>query len=237
MNTRCKLCVLMWLAACAISTSSADDLASLTTTLPELAAPPQGKAQWIARSMRLNGLPMTLKAFESRLSPDAVLSHYESLLKSASAYEARRMTHVPWQILMLKSHRHLISIHARAANHGSEGTILVSPALEPASLHIQTKFPTPPSAHVASLQQYDDEGLKSEHISLSSARAPFIELKAFSELLIRDGWSVTDTRPAHDARRGFVLEAQRRAEHAQLVIIPDAAQPATTAIVIAWSKR
>jgi hypothetical protein len=46
--------------------------------LPDLAAPPQGTAQWIARNMRMNGLPMSLKAFESRLAPDAVLAYYES---------------------------------------------------------------------------------------------------------------------------------------------------------------
>ena len=84
--------------------AAAGSLARATEALPELGAPPQGSAQWIARSMRMNGLPMTLKAFESRLTPDAVLSHYEgSLLKSTGAHEARRLVNPPWQVLMLKS--------------------------------------------------------------------------------------------------------------------------------------
>lgn len=215
----------------------ADNLARATAALPELASPPQGEAQWIARSMRMNGLPMTLKAFESRLSPDAVLSHYESLLRSAGTHEARRLVNSPWQVLMLKSREDFITVHARAVSHGSEGTILVSPAIEPATLRLQTDFPRPRTARIANLQQYDDAGMESEHISLSSARSPFTELQAFSQLLISDGWTVIDTRPAHEVARGYVMEAQRQAEHALLVIGPDATRPATTAIVIAWKKQ
>jgi hypothetical protein len=204
--------------------------------LPDLAAPPQGAVQWIARSMRMNGLPMSLKAFESRLSPDAVLANYESQLQSLGSYEVRRSANPPWRVLMLKSHEHFITVHARPASSGSEGTILVSPALDPAALKLQTEFPRPPTARIVNLQQYDDAGMQSEHISLSSERAPFTEAQAFSQLLITNGWNIVDTRPTHESHRGFVLEAQRQAEQALLVILPDAARPATTAIVITWKK-
>lgn len=184
----------------------------------------------------MNGLPMTLKAFESRLSPEAVLAHYESQLKSSGSHETRRQLKSPWQVLMFRSHDHFITVHARAANVGSEGTILVSPALDPALFRVRTEFPRPPTARIVNLQQYDDAGMQSEHISLSSDRAPFVEAQAFSQLLIREGWTMTDTRPTHETHRGFVLEAQREAEHAMLVILPDAAHPAGTAIVITWKK-
>lgn len=204
--------------------------------LPELAAPPQGSAQWLARSMRMNGLPMTLKAFESRLSPDAVLTHYESELRSSGSHESRRLMKAPWHVLMLRSRDHFITVHARAVSGGSEGTILVSPALEPARLRLSSDFPRPPSTHIVNLQQYDDAGMQSEHISLSSDRSPFVEAQAFSQLLIRDGWTMIDTRPTHETHRGFVLEAQRDAEQALLVVIPDATHPASTAIVVTWKK-
>src|SRR5687767_7236599 len=87
--------------------------------LPDLAAPPQGSTQWIARSMRMNGLPMSLKAFESRLSPDAVFAHYESALRSSGSHDVRRSVNSPWQVWMLKSQHHLITVHARPAASGS----------------------------------------------------------------------------------------------------------------------
>lgn len=204
--------------------------------LPDLAAPPHGSAQWIARSMRMNGLPMTLKAFESRLSPDAVLAHYESELKTSGSHDVRRGVNSPWQVLMVRSHDHFITVHARSNSSGSEGTILVSPALDPMALKLQTDFPRPSTTHIVNLQQYDDAGMRSEHISLSSERAPLTEAQAFSQLLITSGWSIIDTRPTLESYRGFVLEAQRQAEHAVLVIMPDAARPATTAIVVTWKK-
>ncbi|HEY0684432.1 MAG TPA: hypothetical protein VGD45_19000 [Steroidobacter sp.] len=179
---------------------------------------------------------MKLKAFESRLSPDAVLSHYESSLKTSSSHEARRHTRSPWQVLTVTSRDHLITVHARAVSAGSEGTILVSPALDSAPLHLSTNFPHPPTTRIANLQQYDDAGMASEHIGLSSDRSPLVEAQAFSQLLIRDGWTMIETRPTQETHRGFVLEAQREAEQALLVIIPDAARPSNTAIVITWKK-
>lgn len=228
--------VLMMVVALWSLPASSERLPRTTSALPELSAPPQGTAQWIARSMRLNGLPMTLKAFESRLSPDGVLAYYESKLKSSSGHETRRLMRSPWQVLMFRSQDHFITVHARPTFGGSEGTILVSPALDPAVLRTRTDFPRPPTAHIVNLQQYNDAGMQSEHIALSSARAPFVEAQAFSQLLIREGWTLISTRPTHETHRGFVLEAQRDAEHALLVIIPDTVRPSSTAIVVTWKK-
>ncbi|WP_129781294.1 hypothetical protein [Peristeroidobacter soli] len=216
--------------------ANAERLARTTAHLPDLAAPPNGSAQWIARSMRMNGLPMTLKAFESRLSPDAVLNHYESQLKSLGSHDVRRSMNSPWRVLMFKSHDHFVTVHARPVAAGSEGTILVSPALGPDALRLHTEFPRPPGARIVNLQQYDDAGIQSEHISLSSDRTPFAEAQAFSQLLITSGWNIIDTRPTQQVHRGFVLEAQRQSEQALLVILPDAARPANTAVVITWKK-
>lgn len=232
---RDSIVTLATLAAFALP-AQAGSLTRATDALPDLSAPPQGSTQWIAKSMRMNGLPMTLKVFQSRLAPDAVLAHYETFLRTSGTHESRRLAKAPWQVLMLKSDDHFITIHARTVAHGSEGTILVSPALAPSSLRMRTEFPRPSSTRIVNLQQYDDDGVQSEHISLSSNRAPFAELQDFSQLLMSEGWSVLDTRPTQEVRRGFVLEVQRQAEHAQLVIIPNAAQPTTTAIAITWKK-
>ncbi|MET0534155.1 MAG: hypothetical protein ABW171_08010 [Steroidobacter sp.] len=224
------------LLATLVTSAHASSWARLAAALPDLGAPPQGTTQWVARSMRMNGLPMTLKVFESRLTPDAVLSHYESLLQTSGAHESRRTTNTPWQVLMLRSKNNFITVHARSVSHGSEGTILVSPTLDPSLLRMRTEFPRPASTRVVSLQEYDDEGAQSEHISLASNRSSFTELHDFSQLLIREGWSVVDTKPTESVQRGYILEVQRQAEHAQLLIVPNAAQPATTAIAITWKK-
>src|ERR1044072_246769 len=92
-------------------------LSRATEALPSLGAPPQGSAQWVAKSMRMNGLPMTIQVFESRLTPDAVLAHYESFVKASGIHESRRSSNAPWLVLMLRSPDHFITIHARSVAH------------------------------------------------------------------------------------------------------------------------
>lgn len=214
----------------------AGDLAKATAGLPEIDAPPQGETQWIAKSMRMNGLPMTLKSFHSRLSADSVLHHYEAWSRRYGGSESARSRYGEWHMLAIRSARHYISIQARSTVDGSHGTIAVSRNLQRARVTLDTQFPIPPHARIVNLQQYDDFGMESEHISLSSARAPHLEAFAFSRLLAREGWQLVRKQPAHEIRRGHVIEAQKGAQHARLTIMPDQSSSAMTAVLIVWKK-
>lgn len=227
---------LLLLTALIASPSVAGSLARSTAKLPELDAPPQGEAQWVARSMRLNGLPMTLKAFQSRLSSDAVLHHYESWSRGVPRAQTRRSNNPPWQVLAIQSQCCYITIQARATLNGSEGTLAVSAALDRAELKTQTAFPRPSSASIVNLQQYEDAGVESEHISLSSTRSVTTEASAFSQALTRAGWRIIRNHRSSHTPRGHVLEAQKGAQHALLTILPDQVRPTGTAIVVVWRK-
>jgi hypothetical protein len=204
--------------------------------LPDIAAPPQGEATWIAQRMRLNGLPMSLKSFRSHLQSDAVFQHYEAWARGRGTWEVRRSQQPGWQILSLKSRQYFITIQARETSAGAEGTITVSTPPSEARTSIDTEFPTPRSALIVNLQQYDDVGLASEHISLTSSRSVHIEAQAFAQLLERAGWQIVRDQRSVEVKRGHVLEAQRGAEHALLTLLPDHHHPAKTAIIIVWRK-
>jgi hypothetical protein len=216
--------------------SQAGPLASITAALPQVEAPPQGRAQWVAPSMRLNGLPMTLQVFESRLDPQALIYHYESWARARQGSETRRSTNAPWQVLTIRTPRHQITIQASESPGGSQGTIAVSPRLETGRWQLETKFPLPSGTAIVNLQQYDDSGIESEHLGLASQRSVLLEVMRFSQLLQREGWQLIADRPATDSARGRVVEAQRGAEHAVLTFLPDRTKPSATAIVIAWKK-
>lgn len=216
--------------------AQAGALAQLTSSYPELDAPPQGTAQWIAKSMRLNGLPMTLKSFDSRLNADAVLRHYEAWARGRHAHESTRSRHGEWQVLALKSERYFITIQARPTREGSHGTITVSPRIEGARLRMATTFPIPASMQIVNVQQYDDLGIESEHISLSSARAAGLEARAFAHLLVQDGWQLLREQPAREITRGHVLEAQKGAQHAAVTIMPDQQASARSVAIVMWKK-
>jgi hypothetical protein len=215
---------------------NAGSLSKLTAQLPDLPAPPQGSTHWIAPSMRMNGLAMTLKTFESRLSPDDVLHFYETTVQRRGHSELRRSNRASRRVLSIRGRSHLITIEAEADVRGSTGTIAVSGVPENSSFTATSRFPRPTTARLLNLQEYEDEGIESEHLSLSSARSIAIESAAFADALTRAGWQIVRQQPMQTSSRGMVIEAQRGAELALLTLQPDRAQPAATAIVIVWRK-
>lgn len=216
--------------------AGAGALSRLTADLPDLPAPPQGSVHWVAPAMRMNGLPMTLKTFESRLAPDDVIQFYEGLAHRWGRSEFRRSRQGTRQRLSIRARDHLISIEATATVSGSTGTLVVSALPERVSATAVSRFPRSASAQLVSLQEYEDDGISAEHLSLSSARSIVVEAAAFSDALTREGWQILRQQPMQTAARGLVIEAQRGAELALITLQPDRSRSAGTAIVIVWRK-
>jgi hypothetical protein len=209
-----------------------------TARLPDVPPPPQTRMEWIARSMRMNGLPMALRSFDSSLSVSEVLAHYARWWTSAVAdpqRETQQLQIGSWQVLALTSPQVHITVRAQSAGSGATGTIAVSsnPALVQPSL--VTSFPYPREARVVSLQQYEDPGSSAESIAFSSGRAVEIAARDFTRALARQGWNVYRDRPATSTPVGRVLEAQKGAELAQLTFAPG--DHSSSRIVVVWRKE
>lgn len=224
-------CVLMWIA----DVCHAGALQRQTSELLDVGAPPNGTALWIARAMRLNGVPMTMKAFSSPANSDEVLHFYERQLRNGSDTKTRLGYEGSERVLAVMATGHYVTIRARNTTHGCEGTIAVSPPLATLKPHKHTTFPRPPTARVVSLQEYEDEGIEAEHISLTSERAPEHEGRAFATQLTRRGWQLLRSEPALDRHGGYVVEAQKATQLAQINLRRDDRSRDTT-IVIVWRK-
>jgi hypothetical protein len=216
--------------------AQAGELARETAVFPEVPPPPAGSAQWIARSMRMNGLAMTLQAFQSRLPADAVLSHYESWSRTRGHGESRRSRSAQRQQLSLDLAPYLVTIEAQALAGRTVGTILVSKGPKSTPPRTATAFPRPGSTRVVNLQQFEDDGVEAEHISLISQRAPHVEAQAFARVLEREDWVLIREQPMQQLIRGRVLEAQKGAQLASITIFPDQSSSTTTAVLIVWKK-
>lgn len=228
--------IFVLLGILAASTANAGALERSTSGLPDLGPPPQGHARWVARSMRHNGLPMTLKAFHSRLSADEVLQHYATRFGNGAARESVRSRQGEWQVLAIRNVRYFVTIQARDSAPGSVGTIAVTPDPANATVSLATRFPLPRSMRIVNLQQYEDEGERSEHISLLSSKAPHLEASNCARLLSREGWQLVRDAPAATIERGYVIEAQKGAEQARVTLMPDRSGSGVTAIIIVWRK-
>jgi hypothetical protein len=213
---------------------SAGELMRETRELPDIGAPPGGQAFWIARAMRLNGLPMTIKSFASPANAAEVLSYYERRLRTGDHVESKRTVDENWQALAIRSPGYYVTIRAHDTRRGAEGTIAVSPALAHVSASTRTKFPHPATARVVNLQQYDDDGVEAEHISLVSVRSVAIEAHEFAAQLAREDWQILRSEVTTD-RRGHVIEAQKAASLAfiNLQRLPPGGD---TSIMVVWKK-
>jgi hypothetical protein len=185
--------------------------------------------------MRLNGLPMTIKGFQSQLQADDVLAFYEKH-SGIDSGDQRRLTSGEWRMLNIRTSHHLITVQARATIGGSEGTITVSTAPDRAKPTMATTFPLPKTSRLLSRQEYDDAGIESEHLSLSAVRSAAVEAKAFVEELERAGWQITRKQALRATPSGVVIEAQRGTQQARLVLQPDRSEPAKTAVIVLWRK-
>jgi hypothetical protein len=215
--------------------ASAGNLLRETQKLPDVAAPPGGHAFWIARAMRLNGVPMTIKSFASRSNADEVLHHYERQLRTSSSLKTKRAQEGKWRVLSVAGPSYFITIRARNTARGAEGTIAVSPALAGVSASTRTNFPHPPSMRVVNLQQYDDEGLEAEHISLISTRSVMIEAREFASLLTQHGWQLLRSEGTADRRGGHIIEAQKAAALA-FINLQRLQRGGETSIMVVWRK-
>jgi hypothetical protein len=221
----------------ACSCAHAGAVARLAAALPDIGPPPQGEVRWIARSMRMNGMPMTLKVIQTRLSPTELFSFYEASMRGQADTELRRSTMGEWQLLSIKSADHYATIQVRPVIAGSEGTIAVTASPEQATQKLSSEFPRPLTTRIVGLQEYDDAGIESEHISFSSRRTVTMEARAFQQELERQGWQITKQQATRSlVGRGVVIEAQHGAQQALLTLLPDAMHPSTTAIVVVWRK-
>ncbi|MET0534239.1 MAG: hypothetical protein ABW171_08445 [Steroidobacter sp.] len=214
--------------------TQAGELASLTSRFPEPAPPPNGEAQWVAQSMRMNGLPMTIKAFKTSADVDEVINFYEHWWRAKGKADYTRSRRDEWSILGIKTDEHYITVQARSTLGGSEGTIAVS--ADPRTVkRVATRFPHPKSSTVVTLQEYEDFGVQSEHITLLSQRSASTEAREFANMLVRGGWQLVLDRRATKTQ-GHIIEVQKDAQHAQLSFLPGRDLGATTAVTVVWKK-
>jgi hypothetical protein len=184
----------------------------------------------------MNGVPMTIRSLRSSLAPDAVLYFYESWCKQKTDTQSLRTRIENDQALTIKLDRHLITIRAQRAASGTHGTITSSPASFPAPVRLESVFPVPPNIRLVNVQQYEDESGDAEHLSFVSQRAPHVEASALARWLDDHGWTMLRHAPMRETLRGYVIETQKGAQHAQLTIVPSEGWLLGSRILVVWKK-
>jgi len=227
-----KVLACLWLVA--ISTAHGSSLAKAVAAFPDLPTPPQGETQWIARSMRMNGLPMTIQSLVSRSVPSEVIQFYQSWAMQEGGSQTRQWHTHDNEVLSIRAVSYLVTIELQQVVSGSQGTIVISSPPERARLNTATEFPHPSYWRVANLQQYEDDGKETEHITFTSTHMPESEAQAIMEMLASNGWILISEHSS--SANDFSVELQRNTQFARVVITSRVDQRANTLVTVLWSK-
>lgn len=155
-------------------------------------------AQWVAKNMTQNGIPMNIRALEGPIGVDAVVDYYRQLWQSVKTIRQGE-----WRTLSGVMNNSLYTIRLRSAGIGCEGYLMVS-ATPDQAIKESTRIPLPHGVRVISRQAYDDGGNTGESLTLASYQQPATLGINFHHSLSAAGWTVLNAHPARTTSQGYV---------------------------------
>src|SRR5690242_18594687 len=117
-----KALLCLWLMFA--SAANAGTISRAVAAFPELPAPPRGEVHWIAKSMRMNGLPMTIQLVAARDAPIELIHFYESWARREGTLRSRRWRTHDTEVLSIRAASYLITMELRQVVNGTQGTIV-----------------------------------------------------------------------------------------------------------------
>ncbi|MBL1433326.1 MAG: hypothetical protein COB94_007780 [Gammaproteobacteria bacterium] len=207
-------------------------------TLPEIEGLPGMQLQWIGKKMAINGLPMSMRAFNSSSSADQILDAYQGRWKTRGSAQTTRSEFDGAQSVGMEYRGHYYSVQAYDVSGGSQGVLTVGLAPAKASPDFSTRFPLPLGSNVEQKIEAIDNGKRMETLIVTSQQSVGSLAAYVNASMRRQGWAEQNfgnTQPGHKER---VLNFQRGAELSQIVVIDNPpAYPGKTLMTVHWVKN
>ena len=163
--------------------------ASASEPWPELPLPPKAAVQWVAQSMRVNGVPTRIMQFQSRASRTEIVAYYQSYWSGGYPHPATVHPLGEATVVGQKHGPFLLTLKVEDAPHGaSTGLLAVAqvggakPDLDPGQL------PMMGGAHVISVIESDDPGKHSRQVVILAPQPPSSVSDFYEAALTNEGW-------------------------------------------------
>ena len=159
------------------------------TPWPAVPSPPKSKVEWVAESMRVNGVPMRVMHFESSAGRTEVVEYYRSYW--SGGYPVKPSVRVLGDATVVgQAHGpYFLTVKVKDAPNGaSEGLIAVSRVLGSKVERSPGEVPLMPGAKVIQVVESNDPGKRSREVSIASESAASSVVHYYQAALSEAGW-------------------------------------------------
>jgi hypothetical protein len=170
---------------------------------PELPLPPKADVQWIAQSMRVNGMPTRVQQFQSRASRAEIVEYYRAHWMGGYPQKPSVKAVKDSTVVGQRHGPYLMTVTVRdAPRDGSQGLIAVAQVagskvdLEPGEL------PLMPGAHVVRVVESDDPGKHSRDLIVINPQPPRSVAQFYLASLQNAGWQRVQLNDIPHTERG-----------------------------------
>lgn len=226
--------ILCCLSGFSVQVATAD---ALGRTLPVMELMPDMQAEWAAQQLVYNGVPMSIRNFASGQSSEEVLGFYERNWKDLGSEEISYSRVEDFDSVGIKSRDYFYSVRARDTDQGSEGSLVVSRALDQvANAGRSTEFPIVPGSEIVSTIEALDRSTRAETIVSTNLRSVDSNEIWFQSQLTRDGWAEERLAAPLDGERR-VITFQKGKQLCQITLIGNSPEnPGRTLVLVHWIK-
>lgn len=182
---------------------------------------PKAKLQWVAPYMLYNGVPMSVKRFDSEQKPADILAFYRRAWASATPAAAPQEYSVdPWQTIAVMRGKCFFTVQVQPAGSGSTGLLSATSAPDKTRLVSSDKaLPMMSGSSILNDIEHRDDGKTARTLLLSNGFSPDANLDFYRQNLGDQGWkAVSSYRMTTKKGPGITLVMKRGLAEANLVI-------------------
>ncbi len=182
---------------------------------------PDAKLQWVAPYMLYNGIPMSVKRFDSEQRPADILAFYRRKWAAGPTGAAPVEYETgPWQNIAIARGKCFYTVQVQAAGRGSTGLLSVTEAEDrPRIVDSEKALPMMSGTRVINDIEHRDDGKNARTLLLLNTFSPETNADFYRRMLQDRGWQAISSYQMNTNKGpGITLVMKRGLAEASLVI-------------------
>jgi hypothetical protein len=195
---------------------------------------PEAKVQWVAPYMLFNGVPMSVKRFDSDKSPDVILAFYRRVWNGSGSAAPVENVVGQWQTIGVKRGKCFFTVQVQAAGKtGSTGLLSATQPLAGPRIASDQKLPMMSGSTVINDIEHRDDGKNARTILLSNTFSAQSNADFYRQNLADQGWKMISSYQITTGKGpGITLVMKRDLAEANLVITRSGSQTTVLATLV-----